>query len=392
MRLFLTVASIIVILAIGCSVTDEISTLLPSNDSDNSTAVPTPESTSTSTPGPTAQSDTATADPSAITVGGFESRRLTTDPGADQDPAWDPRGTTIAFMTSKPGALDRPYDIGGINQNGAELTTMAVGPNSGIGIAGELAWVGDTGRLMTNKRMSIHSYMTFDTSKAPFNRTVTSGDDEAFTKSLVIPGGQGGDGLAVSRDGSTVMWMIRTSHDPSSYVVTVRIADVASLTGQSANDAGRALITHSAVTDGPEFNRGFALSADGSEFVVSLKSGNGFDLYLMDSATGEELQQLTSSGVSAGEHNLYPDISPDGTWVAFSSQTGPDARPDIYVVKTDGTGVAKVTDTPDISEMRPSWAPEGMDIAYQGQDFSEANPNWDIYRVPVFGGTPARLP
>ena len=101
---------------------------------------------------------------------------------------------------------------------------LATGPNRDIGLAGELSWVGETGLLMSNERIGIHSYTTFDTSKAPFNRVNTGGNDAAFTLSPVIPCGQRGEGLAVSTDGKFVMWMVRNSHNPTSYVNTVRIA------------------------------------------------------------------------------------------------------------------------------------------------------------------------
>jgi hypothetical protein len=52
--------------------------------------------------------------------------------------------------------------------------------------------VGETGLLMSNERIGIHSYTTFDTSKAPFKRVNTGINDAAFTRSLVISGGQGG--------------------------------------------------------------------------------------------------------------------------------------------------------------------------------------------------------
>ena len=103
--------------------------------------------------------------------------------------------------------------------------------------------MGETGLLMTNERISGHSYMTFDTGKAPFDRTAADGNDAAFTRSLVIPGGMGGDGLAVSRDGKTVMWTIRTSHNQATWVVTVRSSDFAALSGQSANGFGNVLFT-----------------------------------------------------------------------------------------------------------------------------------------------------
>jgi len=85
-------------------------------------------------------------------------RRLTTDPGADVDPAWDPRGGAIAFMTYKPGATGRPFDIGAVAPDGTDERVLATGPNRDIGIGGELSWVGETGLLMTNERIFIHEY------------------------------------------------------------------------------------------------------------------------------------------------------------------------------------------------------------------------------------------
>ena len=98
---------------------------------------------------------------------------------------------------------------------------LATGPNLDIGLARQPSWVGETGLLISNERIGIHSYTTFDTSKAPFNRVNTGGNDAAFTLSPVIPGGQRGEGLAVSTDGKFVMWMARNSHNPTSYVNTV---------------------------------------------------------------------------------------------------------------------------------------------------------------------------
>jgi len=41
-------------------------------------------------------------------------------------------------MTSKPGELERPFEIGGVYPNGTNLATLAAGPRYDIGIAGEL--------------------------------------------------------------------------------------------------------------------------------------------------------------------------------------------------------------------------------------------------------------
>ena len=219
--------------------------------------------------------------------------------------------------------------------------------------------MGKTGELMTDDRISIHEYMTFDTSKAPFDRTSLNGNAAAFTQSLVIAGGMGGDRLSVSRDGLTAMWMIRTSHDPASRMVTVRIAAVSDLNGQLANDFGRVLLT-----EGRDFNRGFSMAPDASFFVVSVKSGDGYDLSLRDTFTGEEIKRLTTTGASDGVFNLYPDVSPHGLLVAFSAQDNAEANGDLYVIRINGTGMAKVTRSSDSSEIRPSWSLDGDELAF----------------------------
>ncbi|MBQ11602.1 MAG: hypothetical protein CMJ45_08635 [Planctomyces sp.] len=311
-------------------------------------------------------------------------RQITTSPGDELDPAWDPRGGTIAYMTTKPGATARPHDIAAVNPDGTNQRVLATGPNRDIGLSGELFWVGETGLLMTNERISGHSYMTFDTAKAPFNRTASNGDDAAFTRSLVIPGGMGGDGLSVSRNGKTVMWTIRTSHNQATWVVTVRSSDFEALSGQSANGFGNVLLT-----EGRDINRGFSMAPDAGFFVISVKDGDGYDLSLRDGPSGKELRRLTTTGVSSGVHNRYPDVSPDGKWVIFQTQQGPDGRGDIYILGVDGTGMRQIRDTPDISEDRPSWSPDGTEAAYHAKVHNTQVPNWDIYAIRVFAPAPA---
>ncbi|HAI99452.1 MAG TPA: hypothetical protein DCL97_02160 [Dehalococcoidia bacterium] len=244
--------------------------------------------------------------------------------------------------------------------------------------------MGETGLLMTNERISGHSYMTFDTGKAPFDRTAADGNDAAFTRSLVIPGGMGRDGLAVSRDGKTVVWTIRTSHNQATWVVTVRSSDFAALSGQSANGFGNVLLT-----EGRDINRGFSMAPDAGFFVISVKDGNGYDLSLRDGPTGKEPRRLTTTGVSSGVHNRYPDVSPDGKSVVLQAQLGPDNRGDIYIIGVDGTGMRQITDTPEISEDRPSWSPDGTEAAYHAKVHNTVEiPNWDIYAIRVFKAAP----
>jgi len=56
-----------------------------------------------------------------------------------------------------------------------------------------------------------------------------------------------------------------------------------------------------------------------------------------------------------------PTISPDGNLVAYDSRS--DGAPDIWVMKTDGTGKKKLTDTG--NNRYASWSPDGTKIAFQ---------------------------
>jgi dipeptidyl aminopeptidase/acylaminoacyl peptidase len=63
----------------------------------------------------------------------------------------------------------------------------------------------------------------------------------------------------------------------------------------------------------------------------------------------------------------YPAWSPDGTRIAFMAQeptaSGDDPDYNIYVMNTDGTGLARLTDAPG-SDGFPSWSPDGTRIAF----------------------------
>jgi len=164
------------------------------------------------------------------------------------------------------------------------------------------------------------------------------------------------------------MWMVRNSHNSASYVNTVRIALASDLSGQPADAFGTVVHTHKATADGPELNRGFSISQDNKSFVISLKTGKGLDLFLKDTSSGQTIRRVTTNGEADGALNHYPDVSPDGKWVAFSVRHGIGTKADIYILRIDGTGLKQVTATQGVDEDRPSWSPDGKEPAYGRND------------------------
>src|SRR5262249_46790611 len=94
--------------------------------------------------------------------------------------------------------------------------------------------------------------------------------------------------------------------------------------------------------------------------------------------------------------DFRPAWSPDGKWLAFSSErdSPKDARrlvslgrsaphSALFIVRPDGTGLRRLTD-PQIISGSPSWSPDGNRLAYYETTPEEAE---KIISVPRPGGT-----
>jgi TolB protein len=53
-----------------------------------------------------------------------------------------------------------------------------------------------------------------------------------------------------------------------------------------------------------------------------------------------------------------------GELIAFSVEQKPSSYPDIYVIRTDGTGLRQLTKTPEVGENSATWSPDGSRIAF----------------------------
>lgn len=114
-------------------------------------------------------------------------------------------------------------------------------------------------------------------------------------------------------------------------------------------------------------------------------------------STGELPIRLTEN-----QHDDPPAWSPDGGRVAFPSFGEPHSgNLDIYVIHTDGSGVARVTTGPE-ADLGPVWSPDGDALAFESGFFGENGYVTEVryvdvatrvvHRLPSEGGWDSRFP
>jgi Tol biopolymer transport system component len=125
-----------------------------------------------------------------------------------------------------------------------------------------------------------------------------------------------------------------------------------------------------------------ALSPDGSKLAfVSTRKGYRANIWLLDLKTGKT-RQLTGVGKVVGGKDLpdcyfRPSWSPDGKWIAFSSDRDSPWRGhddgrgwehtqelSIYAIRPDGTGFRKIVSKPGYCLGSPKWSPDGKHIVF----------------------------
>ncbi|MHB8284070.1 MAG: TolB family protein [Caulobacteraceae bacterium] len=125
-----------------------------------------------------------------------------------------------------------------------------------------------------------------------------------------------------------------------------------------------------------------ALSPDGTRLAfVSTREGYKTNVWLLDLKT-RHLRGLTIDKQVAGEAGkpdgyFRPSWSPDGQWIAFSSDRNTPWRGhdeghgwehtqelSVYIIRPDGTGFRKVATKPGYCLGSPKWSPDGKRIVF----------------------------
>ncbi|MDN0200542.1 hypothetical protein [Streptomyces sp. S.PNR 29] len=127
-------------------------------------------------------------------------------------------------------------------------------------------------------------------------------------------------------------------------------------------------------------------SALGDAMVFASRRDERDPQIYLRSADGS-VRRLTS-----GMDAAHPRLTPDGRAVVFDSAgpggPGGGKQRDLWLVRTDGTGLTRLTDTP-ADEEWPTVSPDGQRLAYSGD--SDPLAGQQLYVRPLGGGTASRI-
>jgi TolB protein len=127
-----------------------------------------------------------------------------------------------------------------------------------------------------------------------------------------------------------------------------------------------------------------------------LKDGNGEIFKLRPNGTGVTRLTFTNCPGEVCADDSFPQWSPDGKLIVFSSQRGGPTH-DLWVMRLDGTGVRRVTNTRAFDDWRARWSPDGARIVFWAvrRSFNRAyvvNPDGTGLRLVTAGSYPVWRP
>jgi TolB protein len=120
-------------------------------------------------------------------------------------------------------------------------------------------------------------------------------------------------------------------------------------------DANAAAYTR--LTYGPWDDIHPALSPDGGWVAFASDRGGGYDLYVLDLATGE-ISQLSDDLAYDG----HPSWSPDGSWLAYERYV--DDNLEIFMRPLDGSLEPVQISVAPGADFAPAWSPGGQQVAF----------------------------
>ncbi len=342
-------------------------------------------------------------------IGPGDPLRLTSNPADDLSPAFSPDGRYIAFLRRFPSSKIEVMIIPATGGTERELAEIHPLPNPEFFFGPYLTWSRDeTWLIVIDKSLSSEAHSLYAIS-------VETGEKQRLT---FPPDTWIGDtGPAVSPDGRSVVFVrAEGSRRRNLYILTLsenfrpmgepkRLAvddpyvmspvwapDGSAIFFSSGEFRNRGLRKISTLAPGkfqPLASAGenifsLAMSSDGRRLAFAQQSYalNIWRILLPGTSSGASSE---SKFISSARDQIFPQYSPDGNKIAFSSNRS--GKLDIWVCDRDGSNAIQLTNSKRGLARAPTWSPDSRRISF----FSDEGGQSDIYVIDAEGGEARRL-
>jgi Tol biopolymer transport system component len=338
------------------------------------------------------------------------SHRLTTSPATDYNPVWSPDGRAIAFLRWREGSRADIWvmpSLGGSERKIGEATPGDL--NDPL-----LAWISHLAWSHDSRSLIVADADPESRTQSLFKISTDTGEKRRITRALTFS--MGDDSPSVSADGRTLAFVRSPTIAASDiYLLPLTVQMVSESTPRRLTFENGYLYNPMWTSDGrdilyvtyldgntvikripvqgggqPEvvFTVGqratsTALSPDGGRLVYAAAQDD-LDIAVL-SLNGDSLHPNPPHRlISSTRTDMSPQISPDGTRIAFASRrSGP---MEIWVADRDGKNPVRLTQGL-LYSGAPRWSPDAKMLAFG----SVVNGKDDIFTVGASGGPVRRI-
>ena len=244
--------------------------------------------------------------------------RLTAATALDEQPAWSPDGSRIAFASARNSTKTNVLDIYVMDANGQNVTqlTTAAGDDTAP------SWSPDGRKI------------AFQSTRDGNLEIYTMNADGTGQTRLTTSAGIDSEPAWSPNDGTKIAFVSDRNIGLNVWTMNANGTGVLQLTA-----------TKQAEVDP-------AWSPDGSKILLASNraGGTGYDLWSIRATDGANPTRLTSA---MGDDN-DPTFSRDGRKIAFTSNRLSSTNPDIFIANADGSGATRVTTTSGF-DRQPDW-------------------------------------
>lgn len=253
-------------------------------------------------------------------------------------------GTKIYYRTNLNTTSSNTYDIWRMDPDSFNDEKVVNFATTGWGARTGGNFSIYNNQLYFYSAISIHEVLAVDLGQTlPLNITsyIGSSVKSGVTQALAVPGGYGSSSVTIHEATKKAVWTARISPNGAKLIsYSLRTVNISDLKGGSTKSTGEELIKAKYISDQCSF------SPDGSKAAVALvKEGASDnikpDIYIIDTTSGEILQQLTDEG-EVGISSNHPAWSPDGSSIAFD-RLDLDGNYQIYTVSSSGSNLKQIT-------------------------------------------------